>query len=320
MDFLAPYLIGGVQTQGSADNYYWVTRYEVYYSNDGEQFYPVLDSPNSQTPRLFEGNSDQNTPVLNLFPLVSARYLRIRPVEFYGAIALRFNVFGCQSPSSTPSATPTVQPTFTSSFTTQGCLYWTQWVNSNLPQSGFEYESLSGISRLVHVCSDNQVIDIECRVASTGMPWDQAGQTGVTCDKNQRSLMCIDTADQTCFDYEIRVLCDECSSQTPTITQHSTSSSSSLGCGWSTWFNRDSDVSNGDYEQLNSQELRDLCPGGEITQIECNSVTDDQPYYLRFDLFTTCDLDTGFTCDAEMNFGLVCVDFKIRYLCECPGE
>ncbi|PVD30857.1 hypothetical protein C0Q70_10132 [Pomacea canaliculata] len=35
VDFLTSYAIGGIATQGSADSPYWVTRYELYYSNDG---------------------------------------------------------------------------------------------------------------------------------------------------------------------------------------------------------------------------------------------------------------------------------------------
>ncbi|XP_025095226.1 lactadherin-like [Pomacea canaliculata] len=101
VDFLTSYAIGGISTQGSADSPYWVTRYEIYYSNDGQNFYPVPTSGN-QIQNIFEGNTDQNTPVMHLFPVIHARYIRIRPTEYHGEIALRFNIFGCESPSATP--------------------------------------------------------------------------------------------------------------------------------------------------------------------------------------------------------------------------
>ena len=90
VDFLTSYAIGGVSTQGSADSDNWVTRYEVYYSNDGQQFYPVPETPGGNTAQVFRGNFDRNTPIMHLFPLVHARYIRVRPTEFHGAIALRW--------------------------------------------------------------------------------------------------------------------------------------------------------------------------------------------------------------------------------------
>ena len=90
VDFLTSYAIGGVSTQGSADSDNWVNKYEVFYSNDGQQFYPVPDSPGGDTARVFYGNFDRNSPVMHLFHLVHARYIRVRPIEFHGAIALRW--------------------------------------------------------------------------------------------------------------------------------------------------------------------------------------------------------------------------------------
>lgn len=330
VDFLTSYAIGGISTQGSADSPYWVTRYEIYYSNDGQNFYPVPTSGN-QIQNIFEGNTDQNTPVMHLFPVIHARYIRIRPIEYHGEIALRFNIFGCESPSATPppllvstptvgpSVTPTAQPSISPSFTSAGCRYWTSWVNSNKPSEGNEYESLQSLGGLVHVCQPQQALDIECRVAGTRVAWDQAGQKDVTCDKQQLMLMCLDTAEQTCFDYEIRVLCDECTSPTPAVTSPTPPLQGSCAAGWSPWYNRNKNVANGDHEQLSKEELESWCRGGKVSQVECNAVADNQPSYNK-PLITNCDVETGFTCDAEINAPLPCEDFMIRYMCDCSGE
>lgn len=241
-------------------------------------------------------------------------------------------MFGCQSPSATPppllvstatplatpSATPTPQPQVTPP---AGCVYWSPWVNSNKPSGGSEYESVYAMAGLVGVCDAALVIKIECRVAATRVPWDVAGQAGVTCDLDQKMLMCLDTPEYTCFDYEIRVLCDECggSTVTPPLTTLSTPPSGTCVNGWSDWYDRDQDVSDGDFEVLSQAERQALCPGGEVVEAECNSVADNQPYYLKFMLITTCDVQTGFTCDPSMNTES-CEDFKIRYRCQCGGE
>lgn len=107
VDFLAPYEISGVVTQGVANEEAWVEKYIVYYSTDGVNFHPVLDSSNK--PLVFDGNSDQHTPVSNYFTVIVARYVQLRPVEFHNSIGLRFNVLGCVPPSPPPllQSTPT---------------------------------------------------------------------------------------------------------------------------------------------------------------------------------------------------------------------
>ncbi|XP_076461744.1 uncharacterized protein LOC143294198 [Babylonia areolata] len=326
VDFLSSYSIGGVITQGSADSDNWVTKYEVYYSNDGQSFYPVIETAGGSTIKLFSGNNDRFTPVMHLFPLVHARYIQIRPLDFHGAIALRFNIFGCQSPSftplphistGTPMATPTAGPQMTPD---AGCVYWSPWVNTNAPAAGSEFENVYDMVGLVGLCDPAQVIKIECRVASTHLPWDVAGQPGVTCDLDQKMLLCVDTPDSTCFDYEIRVLCDECPTITtrPPLTTVTPPPSGTCVSGWSNWYDRDQDLTDGDFEGLSQVELASLCPGGVVEEAECNSAVDNQPYYLKYMLVTTCDVQTGFKCDLVLNS--YCENFKIRYRCQCKAQ
>ena len=89
VDFLKSYAIGGVSTQGSFDSDNWVTRYQVYYSNDGQQFLPVPTVAHSDITQNFTGNMDRNTLVTHLFPVVHARYIRIVPLDVSNQPALR---------------------------------------------------------------------------------------------------------------------------------------------------------------------------------------------------------------------------------------
>lgn len=76
VDLLAPYQITGIVTQGQSEKPQWVTKYEVYYSTDGEHFIPVPKSPVDKSPMVFTGNKDQFTPVQHLFPKVTGRFIR----------------------------------------------------------------------------------------------------------------------------------------------------------------------------------------------------------------------------------------------------
>ncbi|CAN7977435.1 unnamed protein product [Ixodes persulcatus] len=57
-------------------------------------------------------------------------------------------------------------------------------------------------------CGPRSVVDIECRVTSSGVAAMKAGQS-VTCEL-PRGLACYhrDQANGTCLDYEVRLLCD----------------------------------------------------------------------------------------------------------------
>ena len=76
VDLGASYQIAGVVTQGRSDAPEWVTKYEVYYSRDGKHYTAVPTSTTDSSPRVFNGNTDQNTPVKNMFPLIYAKWIR----------------------------------------------------------------------------------------------------------------------------------------------------------------------------------------------------------------------------------------------------
>lgn len=167
VDFLAPYPVAGVITQGSAESPSWVTSYEVYTSTDGINFYPVtLSTTEDKKPYRFSGNSDQFTPVQNSFPKIAARFVRIRPVEFHGSVSLRFGVIGCQYPSSSPQlTTPQYPPGYTGGFP----------VTESKPTG----EMTSGSTIIMTGSTPTSTIRSSSSETSTGQP-SSSGQTLTT--------------------------------------------------------------------------------------------------------------------------------------------
>ncbi|XP_063233046.1 hemocytin isoform X2 [Bacillus rossius redtenbacheri] len=112
-DFLEPRYLTGVITQGLAGGQKWVEAYKVLYSHDGQTWNPVTNQDGIE--RVFPANFDGDTEQTNHFRnTIRAQYLRIVPVMWHNAIAMRIEVLGCFFPypevSSTPSAgttTPT---------------------------------------------------------------------------------------------------------------------------------------------------------------------------------------------------------------------
>ncbi|XP_071795635.1 uncharacterized protein [Asterias amurensis] len=90
-----PVQIEGVITQGYPYDYYWVTQYQVQYSNDSTAWLYVNGD---STPQTFVGNTDRNTPVTNIFQQpIQARYIRIRPTAWIGWPDLRIELIGCRA-------------------------------------------------------------------------------------------------------------------------------------------------------------------------------------------------------------------------------
>jgi len=49
----------------------------------------------------FGGNTDRDTPVFHdLNPPIRARYIRFRPVAWYGSVAMRVELYGCRGTQS----------------------------------------------------------------------------------------------------------------------------------------------------------------------------------------------------------------------------
>ncbi|XP_014906843.1 macrophage mannose receptor 1 [Poecilia latipinna] len=83
--------VTGIVIQGCPQNDHWVTKYKLQHSMDGASWtYYTADGD------FFPGSIDRNIPETQLLGTpVSARYVRLRPLEFSGQAGLRFDVLGC---------------------------------------------------------------------------------------------------------------------------------------------------------------------------------------------------------------------------------
>ena len=75
------------------------------------------------------------------------------------------------------------------------------------------------------------------------------------------------------------------------------------------------DSGDGDIETLTEQQKQQLCPGGQLVEIECQT-TDGIEYYSSGEV-ATCDLNTGMVCNNADNFPIPCSDYQVRYRCVC---
>ena len=104
-----------------------------------------------------------------------------------------------------------------------------------------------------------------------------------------------------------------------TILVVPTSSAPQCQSGWSAWINKDSpDVGDGDHEQMTPSELTSFCPGGTITQVDCQTV--DGIEHFSSGEILTCTTEGGLQCNNADNFPIPCSDYRIKYECTCPGE
>ena len=71
--------------QGRADEDQWVTGFKVSYTTDGKSW------KFAEKGKVFEGSFDRSTKVeVDFSHPIQARTIRIHPVEWHGAIAMRF--------------------------------------------------------------------------------------------------------------------------------------------------------------------------------------------------------------------------------------
>eukprot|EP00960_Hanusia_phi_P074325 768213-Hanusia_phi.AAC.3 len=112
--------IAGVVSQGRAYGNWWVTAYAVKVSEDGERWTEVACG------KIFEGNTDSNTKVQNLFPFpVKARYVRIYPMYYYSHPAMRAGLLICERKCEDGKLDYGFQQSLTSS--TGGTMLKTPW-------------------------------------------------------------------------------------------------------------------------------------------------------------------------------------------------
>jgi hypothetical protein len=87
LDLLQNQLFAGLQTRGRGDGQQqWVTKYKVAYSTDNITYTYINNG------QVFTGNSDANTSYQNIFPRVTARYVRVYPVEYFSHPSMRLRL------------------------------------------------------------------------------------------------------------------------------------------------------------------------------------------------------------------------------------
>lgn len=94
-DFIENRNLTGIETKG-ADNI-WTTAYKVNYGDDTRNWNSIMDSSGSE--KIFLGNFDDKTSKVNYFDEpVSARYLKIQPIQWHEHVGLKAEVHGCFIP------------------------------------------------------------------------------------------------------------------------------------------------------------------------------------------------------------------------------
>ncbi|CAH3032297.1 unnamed protein product, partial [Pocillopora meandrina] len=85
----------GIATQGRHDQGQWVTKYKLQYGDDGLSF-RVYKRNGDISDTVFPGNKDRDTVVYHdLNPLIYVRYVRVLPMEWKKAIAMRIELYSC---------------------------------------------------------------------------------------------------------------------------------------------------------------------------------------------------------------------------------
>jgi hypothetical protein len=176
---------------------------------------------------------------------------------------------------------------------------YSSWINSAAPWWGEgDMERLSIIKEPPWgVCE--QPIAAECRRASDGKDWTQAGQK-MTCTAGGGSLC--KNGEQTsdfCSDYEVRMVC-------PAVG------------AWTPWASVDAPTGNGDGEHLGQHIAQGVCP--QPLGIQCRRRS-DKADWTATDRKMLCSPTQGAIClNADQGPGRSCDDFEVRFYCAESAE
>ena len=89
--------ISGVMTQGAPEEDSWVSKFTLSFSDNGrDKWFDYLDHDGQNTV-TFRGNSDRHSISEGVLRQpVTARYVRVKPVEWNNKIAMRIDIVGCK--------------------------------------------------------------------------------------------------------------------------------------------------------------------------------------------------------------------------------
>ena len=80
--------ISRVETKGYDDE--WVKGYTLAYSENGKQFFFIIDYDGSR--KIFDGNVDSVEVAANTFGPYPARYVRLYPVDFHRRATVKWEI------------------------------------------------------------------------------------------------------------------------------------------------------------------------------------------------------------------------------------
>ncbi|XP_078657650.1 uncharacterized protein LOC144903401 isoform X6 [Branchiostoma floridae x Branchiostoma belcheri] len=105
--------------------------------------------------------------------------------------------------------------------------FWTQWMSVGHPGNGQgDIDTIEILRTKYSFCENNMITAIDCRVISLHESPEDAGQK-VVCDA-QIGLICVNSDQQACYDYEVRFFC-ECGPETTSQQTTSTISPTTTG-------------------------------------------------------------------------------------------
>ncbi|XP_041478054.1 uncharacterized protein LOC121425992 [Lytechinus variegatus] len=94
MDLGTEVTFTGVVIRGDSNRNFWVSKFFVAVSDDGVSFDNLLDSADSQEPKVFIGSaSNDGYKIAKFDPQPNGRYIRVIPEEWKDCICLRWDVY-----------------------------------------------------------------------------------------------------------------------------------------------------------------------------------------------------------------------------------
>lgn len=94
--FDRPTPLYGVIIRGNPILAQYVTSFKILHSHNGIAFHYLVDD--TTRPQIFSGPIDSRTPVKSLFKIpIESKVVRIYPLTWYGAIAIRVELLGCSN-------------------------------------------------------------------------------------------------------------------------------------------------------------------------------------------------------------------------------
>ncbi|KAK3733738.1 hypothetical protein RRG08_026853 [Elysia crispata] len=224
---------------------------------------------------------------------------------------------------------------------------WSSWINEDTPATGDGDVEKMAANDLDTFCPGGNITDIQCVDSDSLDDWVSLSEASCTVEDG---LQCVNLPFldmPSCRDYKIRYMCNctdastligvnpspqdfpaspsSDTSKTTTLPKMTTKPTAppvpSFGdqcvSGWLPWLNRDIPVTgDGDFEKMTPQELDTLCPGGQITDIDC--IDSDSLDGWASLAEASCTLAEGLQCfNLPFLDAPSCRDYKIRYMCDC---